>query len=190
MAPWDVLAKSGLLARREKLPTVSLLFVLQRKGYKDLGGKFRLGVGKRTTQQLRLRQVPLWKQKPRPRWWEDAPGLMALYPLCDHGKKPSEAVAHAVECIEGKETDTVQRAEFLAGLAFFGELAYPKLDVVSIIGRERMKESKFYREVPPRKVARKAGSKAGSKPIAPLFSEFCGDGSRMIRSRSSPQSST
>jgi hypothetical protein len=145
-APWDVLAKSGLLSRRERLPTVCLLFVLQRKGYHNLKGKFRLAVGKKPTQQIWLRQVPLWKEKPKS-WWEDAPGLMALYPLTRHGKSPRLAVAHAAGSIEQCESDIVKRAEFLAGLAFFGGLAYPSLDVGTIIGREKMSESRFYREV-------------------------------------------
>lgn len=32
-------------------------------------------------------------------------------------------------------------------LNLFGELAYPQLDVRAIIGREKMRESRFYREV-------------------------------------------
>ena len=36
-------------------------------------------------------------------------------------------------------------AEFL--LSIFGKLGYPRLDVPGIIGREKMKESKFYQEI-------------------------------------------
>jgi predicted transposase YdaD len=35
----------------------------------------------------------------------------------------------------------------LTTLAIFGKLAYPKLDVMSLIGREQMKESKFFQEL-------------------------------------------
>lgn len=39
------------------------------------------------------------------------------------------------------------RADLLTTLSIFGKLAYPDLDVVQLIGREQMKESKFYQEV-------------------------------------------
>jgi hypothetical protein len=37
-----VLAKSGLLSERERLPTRSLIFVLLPQGYKEQNGAFRL----------------------------------------------------------------------------------------------------------------------------------------------------
>ena len=36
--PWSVLAKSGLLSERERLPVVSLVFYLRPDGYRPLGG--------------------------------------------------------------------------------------------------------------------------------------------------------
>jgi hypothetical protein len=41
-APWSVLAKSGLLSERERLPTRSLLFILLPRGYRSMHGQFRL----------------------------------------------------------------------------------------------------------------------------------------------------
>jgi predicted transposase YdaD len=41
----------------------------------------------------------------------------------------------------------VARADLLTTLAIFGKLAYPQLDVLGLIGREQMKESKFFEEV-------------------------------------------
>src|SRR5439155_22489982 len=41
-APWSVLAKSGLLSERERLPTCSLVFILLPLGYREQGGTFRL----------------------------------------------------------------------------------------------------------------------------------------------------
>ena len=36
-------------------------------------------MGGEPTQQLWFREVPLWGLDPEP-WWEEVPGLMALYP--------------------------------------------------------------------------------------------------------------
>jgi hypothetical protein len=41
-APWDMLAKSGILSQRERLPTVCLAFVLQRRNFRSAGGQLRL----------------------------------------------------------------------------------------------------------------------------------------------------
>jgi hypothetical protein len=41
-APWSLLAKSGLLSERERLPTVSLVYVLLPDGYRGPHGRFRL----------------------------------------------------------------------------------------------------------------------------------------------------
>ena len=85
-APWSVLAKSGLLSERERLPTRSLMFVLLPQGYADQKGTFRLETEPGSpTQQVCFTEVCLWKQKPEP-WWEHHPGLLALYPLCDHDR--------------------------------------------------------------------------------------------------------
>src|SRR5215831_6580820 len=40
--PWSILAKSGLLSERERLPTLSLLYVLLPRGYRSLRGRFHL----------------------------------------------------------------------------------------------------------------------------------------------------
>jgi hypothetical protein len=82
-APWEMLAKSGLLSQREHLPTVCLAFVFRRRGFRSAGGQLRLAAAGRPTQRLWFKEVCLWKLKPEA-WWEDVPGLMALYPLCRH----------------------------------------------------------------------------------------------------------
>src|SRR5205823_6533520 len=77
-APWDMLAKSALISQREHLPTVSIAVVLQRPGFRSRGGQLRLEVSGRPTQHLWFHEVCLWKFTPEP-WWEEEPGLMALY---------------------------------------------------------------------------------------------------------------
>src|SRR5580704_172243 len=49
-ARWNLLAKSGLLSERERLPTVCLVFILRRRGYKPQKGKFELKVQGKTSQ--------------------------------------------------------------------------------------------------------------------------------------------
>jgi hypothetical protein len=108
-APWSVLSKSGLLSERERLPTRSLIFVLLPQGYRDQQGTFRLEAAPGTpTQQVWFTEVCLWKEKPEP-WWEQHPGLMALYPLCDHGQETAQAVVRAAETIRHREMDSVPR---------------------------------------------------------------------------------
>jgi hypothetical protein len=146
-APWSVLAKSGLLSERERLPTFSLIFVLLPQGYQKQKGTFQLRIDSaRRTQQVWFEEVCLWKQKPEP-WWEKHPGLMALYPLCDHGQEGSDAIAHAAESIRHQALDSVRRADLLTTLGIFGLLKNQKLDVFSIIGREQMRESAFFQQV-------------------------------------------
>jgi len=135
-----------LLSRRERLPTVTLVFILTPRGYRRQQGTFQLQCAGAPTQQLWFKEVPLWEQEPAP-WWEEVPGLMALYPLYRHGRPPREAIEHAMTVIEARTTDSLQRADFLAYLQTFGRLAYPDLDVASIIGSEKMKESPFLREI-------------------------------------------
>jgi hypothetical protein len=72
---------------------------------------------------------------------------MALYPLCQHGREPPEAITHAAEAIERKLTNAGERADGLFLLELFAGLAYPTLDVDEVIGREKMKESRFAREM-------------------------------------------
>jgi hypothetical protein len=145
-APWDMLAKSGLISQRELLPTVCIAVVLRRAGFRTTGGGLRLEAAGGPTQQLWLREVPLWQIRPEA-WWEEEPGLMALYPLCQHGRRPREAIAHAAGVIESKVSAAGERAERLALLSIFGELAFPALNVEQIIGSEKMKESRMLRRI-------------------------------------------
>ena len=145
-APWDMLAKAGLLSQRERLPTVCLVFILLPRRYKRQGGQFRLEATGGPTQQLWFREVCLWEVEPEA-WWEEVPRLMPLYPLCRHGRRPAEAVRLAAGVIERGVNDQVERADILFLLSLFGGLAYPRLDVAGLIGREKMRESKFGREL-------------------------------------------
>jgi hypothetical protein len=72
---------------------------------------------------------------------------MTLYPLCRHHRTPREAIRHAAGVIEVRHTDPGGRADQLFLLNLFGELGYPRLNVAGIIGREKMKGSKLYREI-------------------------------------------
>jgi hypothetical protein len=145
-APWDMLAKSGLISEREHLPTVCIAVVLRRQGFRSTGGGLRLEAAGGPTQQLWLKELCLWTLKPEA-WWEGEPGLMALYPLCDHGRRPRDAIAHAAAAIEAKVPGVVERDDRLALLSIFGELAFPSLDVERIIGSEKMKESRMLRRI-------------------------------------------
>jgi hypothetical protein len=145
-APWSVLAKSGLLSERERLPTRSLIFILLPKGYREQNGTFRLeATPGKPTQQVWFTEVCLRKQKPEA-WWEYHPGLMALSPLCDHGQSTAQAVTHAAEAIRRRELDRLRRAELLTTLGIFGRLMDKELDVLSIIRREEMHESTLAQE--------------------------------------------
>jgi hypothetical protein len=146
-AVWSVLAKSGLLSERERLPTRSLIFVFLPQGYRTQEGTFRLEAEEgEPTQQVWFKEVCLWREKPEA-WWEHYPGLMALYPLCDHQQKPAAAVAHAAEAIRHRALDSYQRADLLTTLGIFGMLKTRSLDVWSIIGREQMRGSPFFEEI-------------------------------------------
>jgi hypothetical protein len=145
-AVWSVLAKSGPLSERERLPTCSLIFVLLPQGYQAQNGQFRLQVDQEPTQQLWFKEVCLWRERPQP-WWEHSPGLMALYPLCDHQQPLADALAHAAAAIRRRELDSSKRADLLTTLGIFGRLKDRSLDVLSIIGREQMRESPFYQQL-------------------------------------------
>ncbi|MBL8796904.1 MAG: hypothetical protein JNM56_23585 [Planctomycetia bacterium] len=157
-ARWNVLAKSGLLSERERLPTQSLVYVLLPQGYpparggqpsrgkRPPRGTFRLQVNKRPTQQVWFEEICFWKEKPQP-WWEEAPGLMALYPLCQHGTAPGTAVAHAAQSIVSHVADPLARADLLVTLAIFGRLKLPQGQVLDLIGRNQMIESPMYQEI-------------------------------------------
>jgi hypothetical protein len=145
-APWDLLAKAALLSKRERLPTQTLVFILTRRGYRPQDGTFRLHVDGRPTQQVWFREIPLWMQEPQP-WWEEVPGLMALYPLCRHRRAPREVITHAAGVIEARTPDILDRADLLAYLSTFGHLAFPRLNVEAVIGSKKMKESPFLRKI-------------------------------------------
>lgn len=49
-ALWNLLAENALLSERERKPTVSRIYILRPRGYRSLGGTFRLEVGGRPTQ--------------------------------------------------------------------------------------------------------------------------------------------
>ena len=159
-APWSVLAKSALLSERERLPTVSLVYILLPRGYKRQGGGFRLAVESKPTQRVWFREICMWKQVVEP-WWEESPGLMALTPLCRHQKSMGSVVTHAVQSITDHTSDVVRRADLLTTLAIFGKLVQPGLDVIHLIGREAMKESKFFQEIETG--ARTAGEQIGRR---------------------------
>jgi len=145
-APWNLLAKSGLLSERERLPTLCLVYILRQRGYRSQQGRFQLDVEGEASQFLRLTEICMWQLEPRPSW-EESPGLMALYPLCRHGRSPNQAIAYAAGSIMAATSDTIVRADLLTTLAIFGNLAYKHVDVVSLIGREHMKESRFLTEI-------------------------------------------
>src|SRR5690348_10752798 len=117
--PWSVLAKSGLLSERERLPSVSLVFYLRPDGYRPLGGTFRLEAVAGPTQQIWPREVCLWEEVPDASW-EDVPALMALYSLCRHGDLPRQTVLHAAAAIARTAASTRQRADLLTVLGIFG----------------------------------------------------------------------
>jgi hypothetical protein len=146
-APWSFLAKSGLLSERERLPTRTLIFILLPQGYQAQNGQFRLEAEEGDpTQHIWFREICLWREEPQP-WWEHFPGLMALYPLCNHQQEPAAAIAHAATSIRRRELDSYKRADLLTSLSFFGKLKNRDLDVLSIIGREQMRDSPLYHEI-------------------------------------------
>jgi hypothetical protein len=86
-----------------------------------------------------------WEQEPE-RWWEHFPGLLALLPLCRQEKPLPEVIARAAAMIRKRELDSVRRADLLATLGIFGKLKDRTLDVMSVIGREQMRESPLVQE--------------------------------------------
>ena len=144
--PWDILGKSGMLSQREHLPTVCIVVIFQPKSYTRQNGRIQLEAAGAVTQFVRLREVPLWEITPEP-WWDTEPGLMALYPLCHHGEDPEAAIRHAASAIEKTEVEQSVREDYLAFLGFYGLLGYPTLNVLDIIGEEKMRDSVFYQQV-------------------------------------------
>ena len=138
---WDILAKSSLLSRREKLPTVCVVVVLQPEGAPaKKKGRIQHEVAGKVVQFVALEVVYLWEEHPEP-WWDEEPGLMALYPLCHHGEEPEAAIRHAAEAIEKNASDIIEQRDFMTFLSIYGVLRYPLIDVVGIIGREKMRDS-------------------------------------------------
>ena len=84
--------------------------------------------------------MPRREERPEP-WWDDQPGLLALYPLCHHEEEPEAAIRHAAEAIEKNASDIIEQRDFMTFLSIYGVLRYPLIDVVGIIGREKMRES-------------------------------------------------
>ena len=144
-APWDILAKSGILSRREQLPTACIVVILQPKGAPPKKGEIRLDLGGKMVQFVGLEEVFLWEEKPEP-WWDTEPGLMALYPLCHHGEDPEAAIRHAAAAIEANASDVVERRDFLTFLGIYSKMKYPLVGAIDIIGREKMRESAFAQE--------------------------------------------
>jgi hypothetical protein len=144
-ARWSILSKSGMLSERERLPTLSLVYILRPRRYRAQGGQFRLAIGEQATQQVWFQEICLWQQDPQP-WWDQVPGLMALSPLCRQQRSPREVLVHAAEAIAVQTADAIQRADLLTTLSIFGKMAFPELDVAALIGREQMKDSKIIEE--------------------------------------------
>ena len=138
---WDILAKSSLLSRREKLPTVCVVVVLQPEGAPaKKKGRIQHEVAKKVVQFVALEEVYLWEEHPEP-WWDEEPGLMALYPLCHHEEEPEAAIRHAATAIEKNASDIIEQRDFMTFLSIYAVLKYPLIDVVGIIGREKMRDS-------------------------------------------------
>ncbi len=145
-APWDMLAKSGLLSRRLRLPTVCLAFVLLPRGFRSQGGQFRLEAAGAPTQHLWFREVCLWQLEPED-WWRSVPGLMVLYPLSRHRQSSREAIRHSAAAIERLSLPAGEQADWLSWLNIFGGRLLPRDEVVRIIGEEKMRESPVYRGI-------------------------------------------
>jgi predicted transposase YdaD len=124
----------------------SLLFILLPQGYRSQQGTFRLQVAGQPVQQVWFEEIRLWEQKPQ-EWWPHHPGLMSLFPLCDHGLQPQDALTHAAEQIRGRVMDAARREDLMTTLGFFAKLADKDLNVASILGRNHMRESPFYQEI-------------------------------------------
>ncbi len=145
-APWNMLAKAGLLSEREHRPTACVVFILKPQRYMPQDGTPELTVGGEVTQLLTFREMCLWQMTPT-HWWEESPGLMTLYPLSHHEREPADAVRYAARVIERRTRDTIRRADLLTVLSIFGRLAYRPLDTIALIGREKMRESLAYHQI-------------------------------------------
>jgi hypothetical protein len=170
---WNIQAKSALLAEREQTPTLTFLFFLRPDGYAPMDGTFQQLVLGRPTQQTWWEEICLWQEQPQP-WWDHVPGLMALLPLCDHGRAEEDVVTYAAEHIVGTVSDTKVRSDLLTTLGIFGKMRYPALDAFALIGREHMRESPFYQEILT-EGAMQAQRKAVLKVLAARFGEGAGE---------------
>src|SRR5438874_9142458 len=70
-----------------------------------------------------------------PRWCRDTISSILVPPE-----------GYAAGAIKAATADTIIRADLLTTLAIFGKLAYGQLDVISLIGRELMRESAILAE--------------------------------------------
>jgi hypothetical protein len=82
----------------------------------------------------------------KPTWRLEVPTAIT-WPTRRHGRHPHDTISHATQVIESHVAAPGAQSDFLALLGIFGKLAYPRLNVRGIIGREKMRESKFYQEV-------------------------------------------
>jgi hypothetical protein len=143
---WELLAQSSALSARERMPTLCILYALLPHGYQSQGGQFRLRIGAEPTQALWFREVCLWELRPEP-WWEMFAGVMALFPLSRHQMPPAQALTMAAERIHKHEKEPRQRADLMTVLALLTRQRYPDLDVLGILGKERMHDSPLYQEL-------------------------------------------
>ena len=140
------MSKAALLSERELLPIVTILFILQPRGYRPQNGRLRLEIGGELTQELRFREVRLWEQEPQI-WWEDVPALMPWYPLCRHGQRTRDAVLHAKAIIRERVPSGPEQADALFLLSIFGNMADRRLDVRDLDREDEiMRESKMVRD--------------------------------------------
>ena len=79
-------------------------------------GGFRLEALGGPTQHIWPREVRLWEEVPDASW-ESVPGLMALYPLCNHGQKLPDPQAVERVSFQRKKIDrlsTLTKSLFLS----------------------------------------------------------------------------
>ena len=114
-------AASTLNFRVAALARVRGTRVLANAATREFSCDSALVVAGKPTQQLWFREVCLWELRPE-EWWERVPGLMALYPLCRHGRTPPDAIQHAAEAIGRAVSVASEREDQLFLLSVFGGL--------------------------------------------------------------------
>jgi hypothetical protein len=103
-------------------------------------------------------------------------------------------VRHAADAIRATVAEANLQADLLTSLGFFGRLVYPHLNMLQLIGREYMKESKFIRELfaeefqeghrtAIRAVLEERFGKEAAKAVAPLLADITDERrfSRLLR---------